>query len=138
MVFSRCLLLTICLAISDSIPLHAFCPCPAGVLGTLAGGLVLDRAGSSLRNALLLCAAGTAAGFLLIAAGFLLVGSFGPFAVVLSAGEFAMFMTQVSPTGVHWRGRGLLQAECGTRQWMTLHPALPLDSSCALCDLLWP
>ena len=56
---------------------------------------MLDRAGSSLRNALLVCTAGTGLGAALIVLGFVLAPSFGTFAVLLGAGEFAMFMTQV-------------------------------------------
>ncbi len=75
---------------------HSYTTDSAGVFGTLAGGMVLDRMGSTLRNALLVCSLGTAAGFALLVLGFALAPSFGTFAIGLAAGEFAMFMTQVS------------------------------------------
>ena len=67
--------------------------------------MLLDRMGSSLRNALLVCSLGTAAGFAPLVLGFALAPSFGTFAIGLAAGEFAMFMTQV-------RGAARTQRRC--------------------------
>lgn len=70
--------------------------CPAGTLGTLAGGSLLDAIGSSMRNALLLCAAGVGAGACLAVAAFWAAGIFGLFALVFAAAQLAMFASAVS------------------------------------------
>lgn len=73
-----------------------FCATPAGTLGTLAGGSLLDAIGSSMRNALLLCAAGIGAGACLAVAAFWAAGSFALFALVFAAAQLAMFSSAVS------------------------------------------
>lgn len=78
---------------------------PAGVLGTLAGGALLDAVGASMRNALLLCAAGIAVGALLAVAAFWAAGSFAAFSLSFAAAELAMFVSQVG-WGGGWGGRG--------------------------------
>lgn len=63
----------------------------SGTLGTLGGGVLLDRVGSSLRNAALLCSAALAGGGAVLLAAFSLAPSFPAFAVVLGAGELLLF-----------------------------------------------
>lgn len=55
----------------------------AGIVGTLIGGVALDGMGSSIHNALLLCAAGLAAGCLLLIGAFALASNFVAFMAVL-------------------------------------------------------
>lgn len=78
---------------------HAACPPPcctvAGTLGTLAGGSLLDAIGSSMRNALLLCAVGIGAGACLAVAAFWAAGSFALFALIFAAAQLAMFSSAV-------------------------------------------
>lgn len=73
--------------------------------------------GSSLRNALLVCAGGTAVGCALIVVGFVAARSFAAFAMALAAGEFAMFMTQVGGSAGGgmgaWKGRRVTGDTCG-------------------------
>ncbi|KAL4448931.1 hypothetical protein ABPG77_007648 [Micractinium sp. CCAP 211/92] len=71
-----------------------------GVLGTLAGGALLDAVGASMRNALLLCAAGIAAGSLLAIAAFWAAGSFAAFSLSFAAAELAMFVSQAPGNAV--------------------------------------
>ena len=68
--------------------------------GTLAGGLLLDHMGSSLRNALLVCAAGLACGGVLVVAAFSLTTSFPAFCLVLAAGEVFMFSSAAPSNAV--------------------------------------
>ncbi len=65
----------------------------AGVAGTLAGGAALDAAGSSLRNAALISAAGLAVGGAAMAAAFAGAASFHGFLAGIGAAEFTLFMT---------------------------------------------
>jgi hypothetical protein len=55
--------------------------------------------GSSMRNALLLCTLGVAAGALLAVAAFACAASFALFALVFAAAQLAMFVSQVGPAG---------------------------------------
>ena len=68
--------------------------------GTLAGGLLLDRMGSSLRNALGVCAAGLACGGVLVIAAFALAPTFPAFCLVLAAGEVFMFSSAAPSNAV--------------------------------------
>ena len=63
----------------------------AGALGTLAGGAVLDAIGSSLRNALLLCAGAVFTGSLFLAGSFLLAPGVPLFFSGLATGELLLF-----------------------------------------------
>ncbi|KAG2425131.1 hypothetical protein HYH02_015075 [Chlamydomonas schloesseri] len=66
----------------------------SGVVGTLAGGWALDRAGSSLRNGFALQAAATAAALLLLEVAFMAVTSYPLFCVLLALGLLALFGSQ--------------------------------------------
>ena len=59
---------------------------------------MLDRLGSTLQHALVLCAAGVGVGAVLVLAAFALAPTFAVFSALFAAGEFAMFMTQVRPS----------------------------------------
>jgi MFS transporter, Spinster family, sphingosine-1-phosphate transporter len=65
-----------------------------GALGTIAGGVLMDHIGSSMKNGLLLSALGLGVGALLAMLAFLFASSFTQFCVAFAAAEFAMFMTQ--------------------------------------------
>ena len=85
------------------------CPClppplPAGTLGTLSGGQLLDKMGSSMRNALLLCTLGIGVGACLAVLAFWAAASFGLFSLIFALAQFAMFVSQVG--GWDARGRG--------------------------------
>lgn len=67
----------------------------AGTMGTLAGGWLLDKMGSSMRNALLLCTGGITLGSCLAVVAFWAAGSFWIFAIVFAAAQLAMFGSQV-------------------------------------------
>lgn len=90
------------------------------MFGTLVGGVLLDKLGSTIANALALCALSTAAGCILIVADFVLARGFALFAVALAAGQFAMFMTQVGLGA----GDGRRQCQvlwCGGRDDVYVH-----------------
>jgi hypothetical protein len=70
-------------------------PAPPGVLGSLAGGLLLDRLGSSLRNANRLCAAACLVGCVFSVLAFSSTTSFPAFQAVFAAGQLSLFMLQV-------------------------------------------
>lgn len=65
-----------------------------GILGTLAGGLALDRAGSSLKNGMILCCIGMVLGAVVIVVAFLASPSFAVFCNVFAVGELLLFFTQ--------------------------------------------
>lgn len=69
------------------------------MLGTLSGGLALDCAGASVRNALRICAAGVAAGCVLVLVAFAAARTLLPFALCFGVGEWAMFLMAVSRCG---------------------------------------
>ncbi|PRW32913.1 putative sphingolipid transporter spinster-like protein 2 [Chlorella sorokiniana] len=71
-----------------------------GTLGTLAGGSLLDAIGSSMRNALLLCAVGIGAGSCLAVAAFWAAGSFALFSLVFAAAQLAMFASAAPSNAV--------------------------------------
>ncbi|PSC73072.1 putative sphingolipid transporter spinster-like protein 2 [Micractinium conductrix] len=71
-----------------------------GTLGTLAGGLLLDRVGASMRNALLLCAGGIAVGSALAIVAFAASTTFTLFALTFAAAELAMFGSQAPSNAV--------------------------------------
>jgi len=72
----------------------------SGVIGTLAGGILLDVTGSTLRNGCLLCAAGLTLGGALVIAAFALSQTFTQFCVVFGLGEAAMFSTAAPSNAV--------------------------------------
>jgi hypothetical protein len=87
------------------------CPClppplPAGTLGTLSGGQLLDKMGSSMRNALLLCMLGIGAGACLAVLAFWGAASFVLFSLIFALAQFAMFVTQVCGWGAGAAGLG--------------------------------
>lgn len=65
------------------------------MFGTLGGGLMLDRLGSSLRAATLLCAGGTLFGGTLLVLAFATAQSFGTFLFFFAVGELGLFCQQV-------------------------------------------
>ncbi|GAX75013.1 hypothetical protein CEUSTIGMA_g2459.t1 [Chlamydomonas eustigma] len=65
-----------------------------GVMGSLAGGVALDRMGSTLRNASSLCAASNFIGFILVVTAFSATKTFTSFMVVFGMGQFALFCLQ--------------------------------------------
>lgn len=65
-----------------------------GILGTALGGIALDRIGSTMSNALLLCAASVATGMVLILFAFTVCSSFGGFIFFLALGELGLFAAQ--------------------------------------------
>jgi hypothetical protein len=69
-----------------------------GILGSLSGGLLLDRVGSSIRNANLICGVSNWVGLVLVLSAFLGASSFTLFMVLFALGEFALFFIQ-SPVG---------------------------------------
>ncbi|KDD76841.1 major facilitator superfamily protein [Helicosporidium sp. ATCC 50920] len=74
-----------------------------GIAGTLAGGLLLDRVGSSVRNALVLCGASLLCGGVLLTAAFALAPTYVSFMAVIAAGELGLFMSQApSNAAVLW------------------------------------
>ena len=66
----------------------------AGIVGTLAGGALLDLVGSTLTNAMLLCAVGMAGGAGLVLLAFAAAGSFPAFSALFAVGQLAMFTSQ--------------------------------------------
>ncbi|GLI62008.1 hypothetical protein VaNZ11_004582, partial [Volvox africanus] len=73
-----------------------------GVLGSVAGGLALDRLGSTLRNATLLCAASNFMGFVFLLLAFITSRSFGAFMGIFAVGQLVIFLLQapVAATGM--------------------------------------
>ena len=71
-----------------------------GVIGTLSGGLLLDRWGSTLRNGTYLCFLGLAIGAVFIILAFALTKSFYSFCLVFSLGQCAMFGTMAPGNAV--------------------------------------
>ncbi|CAL8463948.1 g3483 [Coccomyxa elongata] len=71
-----------------------------GVFGTLAGGVLLDRMGSTMGNALTICAAGMAFGAVLIILAFGVTTSLLGFVPPFAAGQFAIFGIQAPNTAV--------------------------------------
>lgn len=69
-----------------------------GVFGSLGGGLILDRLGSTLANANLVCGVSNLVGLVFVLLAFLLAKSFSVFMVLFALGEFALFMMQ-APVG---------------------------------------
>lgn len=63
-----------------------------GIAGVLAGGMLLDMLGSSLRNANLVCAGSTAVGAVIMLLTFPLAHSFGAFMAAFALGELVLFM----------------------------------------------
>lgn len=65
-----------------------------GIAGSLAGGILLDRLGSNLRNANLLCGSSVLIGWVVVTATFLASKRFGAFLAFFALGEFFLFMLQ--------------------------------------------
>ena len=63
----------------------------SGTLGTLGGGVLLDKAGSTMRNAALLCCVALGGGGAALLAAFALAPSFPVFAAMLGVGELLLF-----------------------------------------------
>ena len=72
----------------------------SGILGTLAGGLLLDRLGGAARDAAALCAASCAAGFCILQAAFRLCFSLPAFVAAFAVGETVMFTLQAPVTRI--------------------------------------
>ena len=71
-----------------------------GVFGTLAGGVMLDKWGSTLRNGSLLCMLGLAIGAIMLILGFAFARTFAPFCVLFALGQCAMFATMAPGNAV--------------------------------------
>lgn len=69
-----------------------------GVFGSLAGGLLLDRLGSTLSNANLVCGVSNLVGLVFVLVAFLAAQNFTVFIVLFALGELALFMLQ-APVG---------------------------------------
>lgn len=69
---------------------------PAGVLGSLAGGVLLDLVGSSMQHGMLLGAAGLGAGAILVVGAVAAAQSQAAFWLLFALGEAAVFLVQVS------------------------------------------
>lgn len=69
-----------------------------GIVGSLAGGLMLDALGSTLANANLVCGVSNLVGLVLVLLSFLAARSFTVFITLFAAGELALFMMQ-APVG---------------------------------------
>ena len=65
-----------------------------GILGTLGGGIALDRMGSSMHNAATICSLSMLLGAAVIMLAFMAAPSFGVFSLIFSIGEFLLFVTQ--------------------------------------------
>ena len=63
----------------------------------LCAGFILDRIGSTIRNALLLCAGSMLVGSALVALAFGLAGRLWQFIPLFGAGQFAWFAMQARP-----------------------------------------
>ncbi|KAK9844649.1 hypothetical protein WJX74_005143 [Apatococcus lobatus] len=63
----------------------------AGIVGTLAGGFVLDQVGATLANALLICITACTVGCALIIVGFMIPQTLHAFILPFAMGEFALF-----------------------------------------------
>ena len=65
-----------------------------GILGTLAGGWVLDKLGGNAHAAGRVCFCAITVGFMLLELGFIFTETFPAFVTVFSIGQFALFMLQ--------------------------------------------
>ncbi|GLC66203.1 hypothetical protein PLESTF_000396100 [Pleodorina starrii] len=65
-----------------------------GVVGSVAGGLALDRMGSTLRNANLLCAVSSLVGLVVLLLAFTTSRSFVAFMTLFAAGQLLIFLLQ--------------------------------------------
>jgi hypothetical protein len=86
-----------------------------GVAGTLGGGLLLDRLGSSIPNALGVCGWAAAAGCLFVALSFVLPRTLGGFVPLFALGELALFATQVGHRSGGWCKNGIAVFALGHR-----------------------
>jgi hypothetical protein len=89
----------------------------------VGGGVVLDRIGSSVPNALLLCAAAVGAGGLFCALSFAVAGSLATFGPLFALGELGLFAIQactwteiILPTLASGFVRKKQAAVCDSRQ----------------------
>eukprot|EP00879_Flechtneria_rotunda_P017725 GHRR01018581.1.p1 GENE.GHRR01018581.1~~GHRR01018581.1.p1 ORF type:complete len:498 (+),score=156.86 GHRR01018581.1:326-1819(+) len=69
-----------------------------GVFGSLGGGLLLDKLGSTLANANLICGLSNLVGLVFVLLSFLVARSFAVFIALFAIGELALFMMQ-APVG---------------------------------------
>jgi hypothetical protein len=72
----------------------------SGVLGTVAGGLILDVLGGSETGAAAVCLASCALAFVLLQAAFRLCKSLAPFVGVFAVGQFVLFTLQAPITRI--------------------------------------
>ena len=72
----------------------------SGVLGTVAGGLLLDRLGSTLRNAFYICTAANFIGFFFVTMAFTLAKSFASFMILFGIGQSFIFLLQAPIIGI--------------------------------------
>jgi len=72
----------------------------SGVLGTLAGGVLLDRRGCTIRNGLIICASGLSIGSIMAIASFLLAPSFPIFCIMFGMAQAALFSTAAPSNAV--------------------------------------
>jgi len=71
-----------------------------GIVGTLMGGLALDRMGSGVTNALILCSSCSLLGCVAVALSFGVASSLPVFIVLFGLGELALFATQAPQSAV--------------------------------------
>ncbi|KAL0039798.1 hypothetical protein WJX77_008229 [Trebouxia sp. C0004] len=71
-----------------------------GVVGTILGGVTLDRVGSTMRNALVICCISNVLGALLLVASFAAASSFGMFVPYFAVGQLALFSIQAPSNAV--------------------------------------
>ncbi|KAG2496928.1 hypothetical protein HYH03_004934 [Edaphochlamys debaryana] len=71
-----------------------------GVLGSVAGGVALDKMGSTLRNANVLCAGSCLVGFFWLLLAFTASRSFGGFMGLFAVGQFTIFLLQAPVAAV--------------------------------------
>lgn len=71
-----------------------------GVVGTILGGVTLDRVGSTMRNALVICCISNVVGALLLVASFAAASSFAMFVPYFAVGQLALFSIQAPSNAV--------------------------------------
>ncbi|KAA6424015.1 MAG: sugar transporter spinster transmembrane [Trebouxia sp. A1-2] len=71
-----------------------------GVVGTILGGVALDRVGSTMRNALTICCISNVLGALLLVASFAAASSFAMFVPYFAVGQLALFSIQAPSNAV--------------------------------------
>jgi MFS family permease len=71
-----------------------------GVAGTVAGGLLLDKLGATLKNAFLICVLANFAGFIFVTMAFVGAKSFMSFMVLFGIGQCFIFLLQAPIVGI--------------------------------------